>query len=110
MTNLLVSASVTLNASGSGTASIGPGSQPGSPTWRVTGIIVQTTRPGQAPIPRIQVYLDSQDVGSILGLSYDGSFNQGATNLTVGRGQQLIAVWTGGQSGDIASITVTGEK
>lgn len=108
--NLNMAASVTLNASGAGTVSLGPDSGRGPANWRVTGVIVQTDRPGQAPIPRVQVYLDQQDPSGSQGLSYDGSFAQGACDLTISRGQQLVCVWSGGQSGDTASFTVTGEK
>lgn len=102
--------SVTLSAAGAGTVSLGPDSARGPANWRVSGVIVQTTRPGQAPIPRVQVYLDQQDPSGSQGLSYDGSFAQGACDLNLSRGQQLICSWTGGQSGDVASFTVTGEK
>lgn len=107
---LNLGASVTLNASGAGTISLGPDSSRGPANWHVTGVIVQTSRPGQAPIPRVVVYLDTQDPSGTQGLSYDGSFAQGACDLNLSRGQSLICVWSGGQSGDTASFTVTGEK
>lgn len=105
--NLTASASVTLGATGAGTATLGPNA--GKAHWHVTGVIVQTTRPGEAPVPRVQVYLDQATPGNSQGLTYDGSFNQGGCDLEVVRGQNLIAAWAGGQSGDVATITVTGE-
>ena len=107
--NLLISKSVVLDSSGEGTVKIGPDVQ-GPARWRVTGVIVQTNRPGQAPIPRVQVFLDQSAPAGSLGLSYDGSFAQGRTDITIQRGQNLICAWTGGQSGDVASLTVTGQK
>jgi len=107
--NLTASATVTLNASGTGTVSIGPDAQ-GPATWEINGVILQTNRPGVAPIPRAQVYLDQAVAAASQGLSYDGSFAQGTCDLTIIRGQVLIVQWTGGQSGDQASVTVTGEK
>mgnify|MGYP001565496332 CR=1 FL=1 len=101
---------IVLDASGGGTATIGPDSSKGPANWQITGVILLTDRPGQAPIPRAVVYLDTQSANGTQGLSYDGSFAQGSTNLVITRGQQLICVWTGGQAGDEASITVTGEK
>lgn len=100
---------ISLDADGNGTAEIGPGSQ-GPATWHVTGVIVQTDRPGKAPIPRVQVWLDQTNAAGVQGLTYDGSFAQGHSDVTMTRGQKLIATWTGGQPGDIASLTVTGEK
>lgn len=99
---------VTLDAAGEGEVRIGPTGGPAR--WHVTGVILQTDRPGQAPIPRAQVWIDEQSARGTLGLSYDGSFAQGRCDLQVSRGQSLIVKWVGGQAGDIASVTVTGEK
>jgi hypothetical protein len=107
---LTIGGSVTLNASGTGTVSLGPDSARGPATWRVDGVILQTNRPGQAPIPRAVVYLDEEATERAQGLSYDGSFAQGRCNLTVTRGQKLVCTWTGGQAGDQAVMTLTGEK
>lgn len=111
---LQASASVTLDASGSGTASLGPssgGGIAGPGTWSVTGVILQTSRPNVAPIPRAQVYLGTVDAGQSQGLTSNGSFNTArGKNLVLARGQQLFVVWTGGQSGDVATVTVTGVK
>lgn len=108
--SLQAAAQVTLGASGSGTVSVGPDASRGPATWRVNGVILQTTRPGVAPIPRAQVYLDDSVAGQSQGLSYDGSFAQGSCDITLTRGQKLICTWTGGQSGDVATMTLTGEK
>jgi hypothetical protein len=107
---LTAGARVTLNASGNGTIKFGPADTRGAANWNVTGVIVQTSRPGLAPVPRIQIWLDHEDETGVQGLSYDGSFAQGHCDFTMQRGQQIIATWTGGQSGDIAMLTVTGEK
>ena len=109
-TPLQASGSVTLNASGGGTLSLGPDGSRGPANWRVNGVILQTSRPGVAPIPRAQVYLDDAVAAQSQGLSYDGSFAQGACDIVMVRGQKLICTWTGGQSGDVASMTLTGEK
>lgn len=110
MSNLNESASVVLNASGAGTVTLGPSSQRGPAVWNVDGVILQTTRPGLAPIPRAQVYLGDAIPSNSQGLTYDGSFAQGKVDLKVVRGQVLTVSWTGGQSGDTAFVTVTGTK
>jgi hypothetical protein len=109
-TRLTIGKSVTLNASGTGTVQLGPDGGRGPATWRVDGVILQTTRPGQAPIPRAQVYLGDAVPDNAQGLSYDGSFAQGRCDLELARGQTLTCVWTGGQAGDVATMTLTGEK
>jgi hypothetical protein len=108
--NLNLGKTVALNASGAGTVTLGPDTGRGPANWHVTGVIVQTNRPGLAPVPRVVVYLNDQSASGTQGLSYDGSFAQGACDLNLARGQQLMCVWSGGQSGDLASFTVTGEK
>lgn len=107
MNTLSRGVTITLGAGGSGTAEIGPGAG-GPPTWEVDALLWSTSRPGVAPIPRIQIYLDSQDANGLQCQSYDGSFGSGSGALTLSRGSKLIAVWSGGQAGDTASLTVTG--
>jgi hypothetical protein len=106
--NLTAGGSVTLDSTGVGTVTLGPDSGPAN--WRVTGLIVQTNRPGQAPVPRVQIYLDQVDPSNSQGLNYDGSFAQATGEVALSRGSHLIAVWSGGQAGDRATITATGEK
>lgn len=105
---LVAGGAVILAAGGTGQVSIGP--DQGPPNWHVTSIITQTNRPSQAPIPRVQLYLDSVAPENSLGLSYDGSFGQASGDQVLVRGQHIIAVWTGGQAGDRATITVNGER
>lgn len=107
---LSAGASTVLGASGSGTVRLGPDSGRGPAYWRVDGVILQTNRPGLAPVPRAVVYLDDTTAQNAQGLSYDGSFAQGRCNITLARGQALVCQWSGGQSGDVATMTLTGEK
>lgn len=107
---LNASGSVVLDSAGAGMVALGPSSSAGPANWNVDGVILQTDRPGVAPIPRAQVFLDQTNPSGSQGLTYDGSFNQGTVDLTLGRGSQLIAVWSGGLAGDTASMTVTGTK
>lgn len=106
---LQIGRTVTLDASGAGRITVGPDVK-GPPEWHVTGVIIQTNRPGAAPIPRAAVYRDTQDANGVQGLTYDGSFASGSCDLTLVRGQVLICQWTGGQAGDQASFTISGEK
>jgi hypothetical protein len=109
--SLNASASVTLDASGNGQCQLGPQDSAGPSYWQVDTAIVQTTRPGVAPIPTIQLYVDTVTPANSQGLDYDGSFNTAVgTNVVVRRGSHLIAVWTGGAAGDVATLTVTGIK
>lgn len=107
---LNTAASVVLNATGSGTVELGPATQ-GPPYWSLDTVLLTTNRPGQAPVPRAMVYLDVVSPGNLQGITYDASFGQAsADGLKLGRGQKLIAVFSGGQVGDVASLTVVGTK
>lgn len=112
---LNISGNVTLALSGgvvTGRVTLGPGlnGDRGPATWNVTGVITKTTRPGVAPIPRVEVFLDTTDAGNSQGVTYDGSFDQGPCDIAMIRGQQLIAVWTGGTVGDVATLILSGTK
>jgi len=107
---LNTAATVTLNASGAGTVELGPASQ-GPPYWSLDTVLLTTNRPGQSPVPKALLYLDVVSPANLQGITYDASFGQAAADgLRLGRGQKLIAVFSGGQSGDIASLTVVGTK
>jgi hypothetical protein len=93
-----------------GRVTLGPDGQRGPAYWDVTTVLWKTSRPGEAPIPRIEVFLDDPTAGQVQLQSYDGSFGSGNGACRVTRGQTLIAVWTGGTAGDTAFFTVTGTK
>jgi len=108
--NLNQAATAILDVSGNGQATIGPQNIPGTQSWHVTGVIMKTSRKGQAPVPSAEVYLDTIDPSSLQGVMYDGSFNQGGCDIVMRQGQRLIAVWTGGLLGDVATIVVSGTR
>lgn len=107
---LTAAGTVTFDATGSGTARLGPDAVRGPANWQVTGVILKTSRPGEAPVPRAEVYIDRVSPECLQGITYDGSFAPGRCSFTIARGQVIIVVWSGGQSGDTASVTATGEK
>lgn len=106
---LTASGQVTLDASGNGSVTVGPGIAPdrSSLRWNITGVVVRTSRPGAPPIPRVRV---TDQLGRDEGLSYDGSFDQGAADIALRRGEFITATWAGGQAGDVATLTVSGTK
>jgi len=100
--------SVTLDGTGAGEVSLGPDAGPAN--WRVTSIVIQTDRRGQAPIPQVQAYLNTVAPENSIGVGWDGSFGQFVGEQSLSRGQHIIVVWTNGQSGDVATATVNGEQ
>lgn len=105
---LNVSASTTLDASGNGRVELGP--DRGVPYWNVTKYLVKTDRPGQAPIPECSVYVDFEDSDHEQDSTYDGSKDASECDIDLSRGQHVIAVWSGGQSGDRATLSLAGWK
>jgi hypothetical protein len=112
MPDLRVSGSTTLATIAgvvTGTVTLGPGrnGDRGPATWTVTGVIIRSSRPGVAPIPRLVI---TDENGTDAGISYDGSFDSGGCNIPMIRGQFLTATWTGGSAGDVVSMTLSGTK
>lgn len=101
----------TVSGTVTGQIALGPDGSRGPAYWDVDIVLYGTNRPGVAPIPRIQIFLDNTGDPSQLQMqSYDGSFGSAPGSCRVARGQRLIAVFTGGTAGDIAYFTVTGTK
>lgn len=101
----------TVSGTVTGRIELGPDQSSGPAYWDVTTVIWKTTRPGEAPIPRIEIYLDDPGApGQLQLVRYDGSLGSGRGTCRVARGQKLVAVWTGGTAGDTAYFTVSGTK
>jgi hypothetical protein len=106
--NLTKGLSKPLDAAGNATIELGPTSGPVN--WEVTSLVTQTNRVNKAPIPRVSVYLDTVAPENVLCVSPNGSFGQANGKQQLSRGSKLVAVWTGGQVGDLATLTVNGEQ
>lgn len=96
------SASGVINSSGTVTVNLGP-TRIGQ-IWKVNLITVQTS--SNTSEPTAKVYLNS--LGTFIGGTYTGSNDSTDVNLTITNGR-LICVWTGGDSGARATLTVYGE-
>jgi hypothetical protein len=92
------------------TASVELGPDDGVPFWNVTKMMLRTSRPGAAPVPACTVYLNETSPRGDQGSTYDGSRDESDCDIDVRRGEHLIAVWTGGQVGDVATLSLTGWK
>lgn len=105
---LNLGATVQLDATGSGTITMGP--KVGPPQWRVTKVAIKTSRPGTPPVPTFTLYLNSADLHGYQDSTYDGSFDATEVDFTVFKGGSVIGVWAGGQSGDVATMSLYGEQ
>lgn len=106
---LLEAGYVTLNGSGNGTARVGPAA-PGV-VWRLAVASVRTSTAVLSPQCRVYVGSDTSD-GNFKDGTYTGQ--QNGTDLVIGQevrlGQYVWAVWTGGDVGAQATLTVSGTK
>lgn len=94
-----------LDASGNGTATLTPNRLE---TWHVTRIAVSTTTNTLEPIA--QVYVGSQAPGNLLSGTYTGSLDSSDENQQLNPAQPLVCVWTGGDVGAKATLSVFGQR
>jgi hypothetical protein len=99
---------VVLNADGDGRAVLGPTYGPS--TWHVQTISVRTSQPGQGDIPQCAIYRGTEDSNGYVDTTYDGSADSTDVNFDITQGVQIIAVWTDGNPGDIATLSVYGTR
>ena len=104
------SASVTLDASGNGTASTGPQV---AEYW--DGLSVAVSVATAAAEAGCSLYLGSGlSAGELLGQTATGSsgdtYQEASGDLLVQLGQKLTAVWKGGDPGALATMSVFGTK
>lgn len=106
---LSASASVVLDSSGNGTASAGP-SSPGE-VWFPTSVSVSASSNTAEAIAKI--YAGGQISQSMFadGTTW-GSTGDSTSNVSgpVYPGQQVFAVWTGGDTGATATVVITGTR
>lgn len=98
--------SVVLDASGNGSVQIGPTRAGQSWLVKVAALQVSTN----VLEPTAKLYLGTASPPNFLGGSYTGS-NDADTelNLPLRRGQRLTCVWSGGDAGARATLSITGE-
>ncbi len=103
---LATSASVALDGSGKGTARLGP--QVGQ-RWRLRTASILVVN--AILIPQCKIYMGAAPLDPFF---VDGTYTGAlaSTSNVNGRpltnGQQIFAVWTGGDAGAVATLTITG--
>jgi hypothetical protein len=104
-----LSATVVLDANGNGTVTIGP-TIPGT-AWQVSGVGVLVNGGVAVNVPTFTLYNGGPAPGNFLGGSYTGS-NDSDTGLaiTLTPGQILTGVWSGGDPGASATMSVNGTQ
>ncbi len=96
---------VVLNASGNGTATVGPN---GYEKWNVTKMTVLVS--SNTKEPTAIVYLGSVAPQNSIDTTYTGSADSSDTSIVVLPNQNILCVWAGGDSGATATISLYGTK
>ena len=102
------SATVTLNAAGTGTAIVSP---PAVERWHVTRYAVVTNQSTTTtPIPLCKLYVNSVSDANLYDGTYTGNQDSGDADLWLEKGQQLIAQWTGGVPASVGTLSIFGTR
>lgn len=100
-------ATVTLNGSGNGSASVGPSS---AQMWTVSYTTVSTVSQA-APLPTCQIYTGNANSPiTLLDSTFTGNGDSTDAPATLYPGFYVWAVWTGGNAGDVATVRVQGQS
>ena len=107
---LQATATVTLDSSGNGTAAVGPVIV--KQHWQCQSATVSVaTNTSEA---QCNVYLgtSSPQANNLLGVTATGSTGDtcGFASIDLQPGQQIFAVWSGGDSGQVATLVINGTK
>lgn len=108
-TNLYETVSITLSASGGGTAKIGPLSA--REVWHPTQVSVMCSSAVNEAVCRIYVG-DAADQRNFRDGTFSGSSGDSSDNVAVQvkSGHYVFAVWTGGDARATATMTVIGTR
>jgi hypothetical protein len=104
---LQTSVSVVLSGTGAGSVTIGP-QTPGI-VWYPSGTAVTVTPVSTTVISQFSLYNGNAGAANFIGGTYTGDNNSnGITGITMYTGAFLTGVWTGGNPGARATLTVIG--
>ena|ERR1700761_4645047 len=97
--------SVTLDANGQGTVTLGPAKP--NERWEIQSVAVSVSSNTNEPMAKC--YRDIVSQTALIGGTYSGSFDyDSAFNYTVFPGRKLVVQWTGGDIGATASVRISG--
>lgn len=96
------------NADGSGRAAIRLGPFTAFERWQIRRITVQST--STVLVPTVRIYRGSESRTRLIDGTFTGTFDHSDTDLLLQTGEELLAVWEGGDASHVATISLEGEK
>jgi hypothetical protein len=106
---LSVSASVVLSGAGAGQVQLGP--VLAGVTWSPSSVAVIVAPTSQTVVSQFYLYNGAPVPANFIGGSYTGDVNSSAVTVPdMHPGQVITGVWTGGNPGATATLTITGTQ
>lgn len=106
---LSVSGSVVLSGAGAGQVQLGP--VLAGTTWTPGNVAVLVAPTSQTVVSQFYLYRGNAQAANFIGGSYTGDVNSsGITVPDMHPGDVLTGVWTGGNPGATATMTITGSQ
>jgi hypothetical protein len=78
--------------------------------WTVKTIQISTDSPETYGSSKFILYLNSVTPGGIRDSTYQGDGSTSETEIIMRAGDKLIGIWTGGDAGSNATLTIRGDK
>jgi hypothetical protein len=78
--------------------------------WTVKTVQISTDSPQTYGASRFLLYLNSVTAGGIRDSTYQGDGATSETEIKMRAGDKLIGIWTGGDAGSIATLTIRGDS
>lgn len=95
-----LAASVTLDGSGNGTATIAPRGSGMSTITRTTVSVATAVK-----MPIAQTFINVATPPNLVDATYTGANDSSDTTIPLQPGSQLLCVWSGGDAGALATVT-----
>lgn len=104
---LYESASIIFDANGQGTVIVGPNVY--GTIWNISRVTTTCTSPNTNQVT-FTIYRGYISPGMQIGGTYSGQQDSDETSINLKTGDQLVGQWTGGNSGDVGTMTVFGTQ
>jgi hypothetical protein len=78
--------------------------------WKVETVQISTDSVQTYGPSRFYLYLNSITPGGLRDSTYQGDGSTSETNIPMRAGDKLVGIWTGGDAGAYATLTIRGQK
>lgn len=104
-TPVSVSASATFDVNGRAIASLGPSVF--GVRWKLSRMVTSTTSTAET---QLRVYRNTEQPSTLVDSTYTANQNTSETTLTLMTLEKVVFVWSGGDTGAVATVVLEGEQ